>query len=316
MERRNSSRVLRWLSLALGGLVVLLLIVVAVIYIASGRIMNRKVELAETRPLYVPADSITLARGEHLTNAVLGCMDCHGSRLEGKVFFDDPAFGRLYAPNITPGKGGLAADYGIAQFEHTLRHGVRRDGKPAWIMPAHHYCYIADEDLAAVYRYVRSVPPVDAQQPARTLGPIGRMLLVRNKLPLEPERLIDHTAGRPARPQPGPTVDYGHYLARVSCIGCHGPDLAGGPIFGGPPDWPPAANLTKGGIAATYTEADFFHALRDGVRPGGAKLDTIMPSRLLRDMNDDEIRALWAYIQTVPPRPMGDGNWSFASRVP
>jgi mono/diheme cytochrome c family protein len=89
------------------------------------------------------------------------------------------------------------------------------------------------------------------------------------------------------------------------CTGCHGPGLSGGPIAGGPPDWPPAANLTPTGLGH-YTEADFIRALREGVRPGGVPIDAAMPvARITRHMTDVELRALYAYLRSVPPRPYG-----------
>jgi cytochrome c553 len=89
------------------------------------------------------------------------------------------------------------------------------------------------------------------------------------------------------------------------CTGCHGERFSGGPIPGAPPDWKPAANLTPTGLGH-YTEADFVRALRDGVRPGGARIDPSMPvERVTRHMNDVELAALWAYLRTVPPRPYG-----------
>jgi len=103
----------------------------------------------------------------------------------------------------------------------------------------------------------------------------------------------------------GVTVEYGHYIAAIAgCKGCHGPGLSGGPIPGGPPEWKPAANITPTGIGH-YKETDFFLALREGKRPGGAPIDSLMPFRYTKDMTDDEIRALYMYLKTVPPKPYG-----------
>ncbi len=54
-----------------------------------------------------------------------------------------------------------------------------------------------------------------------------------------------------------------------------------------------------------YTEEDFFRALREGKRPAGTPLDSLMPYRFTRQMSDDEIRALYLYLRTVPPKPYG-----------
>ena len=88
------------------------------------------------------------------------------------------------------------------------------------------------------------------------------------------------------------------------CTGCHGPTLSGGHIPGTPPSWKPASNLTPRGIGS-WTEADFTRALREGVRPNGTPIDTLMPWRLTRQMSDDEIRGLYAFLKTVPAKEFG-----------
>ena len=37
----------------------------------------------------------------------------------------------------------------------------------------------------------------------------------------------------------------------------------------------------------------------------GLPFDSFMRVRLTQEMSDTEIDALWAYLQTVPPQPMG-----------
>ncbi len=58
------------------------------------------------------------------------------------------------------------------------------------------------------------------------------------------------------------TIDHGAYVANM-CLGCHGAKLNGGKIPGGPPDWPPAANLTpgEGSVMTRYADADTFARL-------------------------------------------------------
>src|SRR6185369_12648665 len=102
------------------------------------------------------------------------------------------------------------------------------------------------------------------------------------------------------------TVEYGRYMVSVAgCYGCHGDGLSGGKIPGTPPEFKPPANITPKGIGH-YTEADFFTALREGKRPGGTPLDTnYMPVRWTRLMTDDETRAIFAFLKTVPPKEYG-----------
>jgi mono/diheme cytochrome c family protein len=308
MARGGVRKILKWAGMILSALIVLIVVALIFVYWRSGSIVNQKVEAAEIRPLAVPTDSASVAWGGHLVNCIVGCADCHGEHFEGMKLIDDPVFARLYAPNITRGNGGYLND--ISSFERAVRHGIRHDGTSLWIMPSYHYNYLNDGDLAAIYAYLKTVPPMNQTQPDRKMGPIARMLVAQGKLPVQVADLINHDAPRPPKPKAEPTVEYGQYLARVSCIGCHGPNLSGGPIFGADPTWPPSSNLTRGGIAAQYSEKDFVTALREGRRPGGAALNPIMPWKSTRGMSDDEIHALWLYVQSAPPAAYASGNWA------
>ena len=72
-----------------------------------------------------------------------------------------------------------------------------------------------------------------------------------------------------------------------------------------PPDTPPAANLTPTGIGR-YSEADFTTLLRrDGV-PTAPTVSDMMPVRFTRQMTDDEIAAVYAYLRQVTPRAFAE----------
>jgi mono/diheme cytochrome c family protein len=308
-----TGKIFKWFGIALGAVIVIVVVLIASFYIRANSAINAHYDVPASRPLYVPMDSATVAQGRHLANSVVGCTECHGAHLEGTKFFDDPAFGRLYPPNITRGKGGLPASYDIVAFERALRHGIRTDGTSLWVMPAYHFSYICDEDVAALWAYISSVPPADNVVPARKLGPIGSMLMAQRKLEMQVAPLVDHTARRPPKPAADTTAVYGQYLARVSCIGCHRQNLSGGPIYSAPPDWAPASNITKGGTLANYKELDFLNTLRTGKRPGGDTLNPIMPWRTIGTMSDDELRAIWNYLQSVPPAPPASEPWVAAN---
>ena len=77
------------------------------------------------------------------------------------------------------------------------------------------------------------------------------------------------------------------------CRNCHGATLAGGPIAEAPPGTVPASDLTPGGIAGMYTEAQFVAELRTGRRPGGAPLNEFMPWRYVGQLTDAELHAVW-----------------------
>ena len=91
------------------------------------------------------------------------------------------------------------------------------------------------------------------------------------------------------------------------CIGCHGAGLSGGKIPGGPPDWPAAANLTPGdrGVIGNYKDAAQFAAMfKSGKRPDGSAIK-VMPFESLREVNETDVQALYAFLKTVPAKPFG-----------
>ena len=294
-------KVLRWVGVGVAVAGVILLIACVAIYAASNRKLTRVYTFTPTA-LTIPSDPATVARGEHFARAITKCTDCHGDNLAGQVIIPDPKFALVVAPNLTRHASGLGGQLSDADIVNAIRHGVKPDGTPLLLMPSSDFWHLDDADLAAIVAWVRTQPPVDHPLPATRPGPIARVLFALNKLPLIAAEDIDHAAKAPPAPAAGPSREYGAYLARVGgCFGCHGESLSGGPVPGTPPDWKPAANITPT-TTKTWTEADFMNVLRTGKTPLGVQLDTLMPYRLTKLMTDDEIRAVWAFIQTVPPK--------------
>ena len=63
------------------------------------------------------------------------------------------------------------------------------------------------------------------------------------------------------------------------------------------------ANLSpdpETGLAKRYTEASFIKTLRTGKKPEGEDLLPPMPWELYKVFSDDDIKAIWAYLQTIP----------------
>lgn len=73
-----------------------------------------------------------------------------------------------------------------------------------------------------------------------------------------------------------------------------------------PPDWPEAANLTPGGALGNWSEADFINTIRTGVNPTGKAINPTMPWPRYTQMSDEELKALWAHISTVPAKRYGE----------
>jgi cytochrome c553 len=285
-----------------GGIVGLIAVALGLVYWQSGLRLSRT-HAVTVPPVRVTADAAAIERGRHIA-ATRGCVDCHGQDLAGAKVIDDPAMGRLYGSNLTRGAGGLPAGYSDADFVRAIRHGVAADGRGLFLMPSGDYAHFTENDMNDLVAYVKSVPPVDRPSVPLAIGPVARALLLAGKIRLAADE-IDHATLRPDDVTPAVTVAYGRYLA-AGCTGCHGANLSGGKIEIGPPDWPPAANLTPhaSGRLAAWTEADFLAALRTARRPDGTAINPVMP-RAFGQMNETELRALWAYVRTLPPAATG-----------
>ncbi len=296
---------MRFLRRALVGAVVLLALSAGVVFALSSYRLSRTFTIRDSIPAIV-SDSATIARGRHLAIAVSKCVDCHGSDLGGQLAIDAGPIGQLVAPNLTSGKGGVLPSLSDADLVRAIRHGVRPDGTPIRFMPVTGFNRMSDDDVAAIVAYLRAAPPVDRASGASVVRPLGRLLYVAGQLPLMNEaELVPHEGITRTTPAPGPTAEYGDYLVTIGgCTGCHGAGLSGGHVPGTPPAFKPAANLTPTGIGQ-WSEGDFFKALREGKRPDGTSIDPFMPVKYTALMTDDEIRAIFAYLRTVPPRETG-----------
>jgi mono/diheme cytochrome c family protein len=300
-------RSMKWLARIGAVLVILAALSAGVVFALS--------EARLARTYAVPAESVVIpfapagiARGQHVA-IISGCVDCHGANLAGRVFFENAMIGRFVAANLTGGKGGAGATFTDQDWIRAIRHGLRPDGKPLLAMPAKEYYVLSDADLGALIAYLKTLPAVDNELPTSAVSPMGRVLMLAIKdIALLGAERIDHTAPRPAAPEPAVTAQYGGYLA-VRCTGCHGDTLSGGKIPGTPPDWPPALNLTPypGAATAVWSQDEFIRTLRTGVTPRGNRLDTkYMPWKVLGQMTDNELRALWLYLRSAPPKEYGN----------
>lgn len=295
-------KILKFCAYGIGGLVTLIAIFALVAYGVSNSRMHKRYAI-QVSSVSVPNGSEAIERGRHIV-AMRACADCHGADFGGAKVIDDPAAGVFWGANLTRGAGGLPADYSDLDYVRAIRHGLRRDGTPLVLMPSQEYSEMTDEDLGAVVAYLKSLTPVDRPRGPISPGPVIRALLVLGKVNFAAEQ-IDHNARRQSTVQVGATRDYGKYLA-TSCTGCHGPNLSGGKITGAPPDWPAAANLTTHASTnvSHWSEEQFIQTLRTHQRPDGTELNAVMPAAF-KVMTDIELKALWAYISSLPASPTG-----------
>jgi mono/diheme cytochrome c family protein len=295
-------RWIRWTLGAVGAVVLLAAGTAAVGYQMAERKMTRKVDVP-VRPVAYANDTQALQRGKYLFES-RGCAECHGTNGGGREFVNDGKGVRLAGPNITP--GGVTAAYKPEDWVRIIRHGVKPNGQPAMIMPSEDFNRLTDPDLASIVAYARGLPPtqgggaiIEFPLPVRVLYGFGAIKDAAAK--------IDHSLPPAAPVAQGVNTQHGAYVANM-CIGCHGEHLSGGKIPGGPPDWPPAANITPGqGSAMTrYPDAAGFIAmLRSGKRPDGTPIK-VMPFESLGKLNEVDAQAVFEFLKTVPPRAAGE----------
>lgn len=295
-------KLLKWI----GALAALLAVVGIGLALAANLLFERKRERViklDVNTISVVADAAALERGKYLFMS-RGCGDCHAASGVGRAFIDEPGGGfYVRSPNITP--AGVVAAYTDVDWVRVIRHGVKPGGRPLFIMPSEDYNRFTDRDVAAVIAYARSLPAVSGGS-AEFRVPLPVKALYAIGVVKDSAEKIDHNLP-PASPVPeGVTPEHGKYVANL-CIGCHGGGLSGGKIPGGPPNWPAASNLTPGPgtVLTVYDSADKFRAMfRSGKRPDGSAV-TVMPFETLREINDTDVSALYAYLKQLPPRPAG-----------
>jgi cytochrome c553 len=295
-------KVLKFIGYAVAALVVVIAGAATTVYFVSNAKLRQTFTITP-KPVAIAADAVALKRGRHIAET-RGCAECHGHDFGGAKVIEDGAMGRIYGANLTRGRGSRTATFTDADWVRAVRHGVGPDGHPLFLMPSDEYSHLSDEDLGSVIAYVKSMPPVDRDRVPLALGPVSRALLATGKMKL-PANLIDHANVAPPVVTKAATAEYGRYLAN-GCVTCHGRNFSGGKIEVGPPDWPPARNLTPHASSnmASWSEADFVRAVREGKRPDGSVLSAVMP-RAFAGMDDIELGALFAFFKSLPPVPTG-----------
>jgi mono/diheme cytochrome c family protein len=109
-----------------------------------------------------------------------------------------------------------------------------------------------------------------------------------------------HVAGTPEQ------IARGEQLAHV-CASCHTPEnqlpLSGVNFltkFAGPPVGTLyAPNLTPSGNIRDWTDGDVMRAIREGIHKDGRSL-LIMPANTFRNMSDDDVQSVIAYLRSQP----------------
>ena len=120
-----------------------------------------------TEPVPSPDISDQLKRGAFLV-AMARCEDCHtpvnrgepipGLDLSGGQVFEGP-WGRVASANLTPDPSGIPY-YDETLFLQAIRTGYVKARALNQIMPWPHYRGMTDDDLKAIFAYLKTIKPV------------------------------------------------------------------------------------------------------------------------------------------------------------
>lgn len=252
-----------------------------------------------------------IARGRYLTHAVLGCTACHGNDLAGAVFQDISGIARIAGPNLTP--AGVTNGYQSQDWVRAIRHGVGRDGQPLAFMGGGILTDCDASDLTSVVLYLQTLEPNTNEVPPAKVRWLGGILALFGALEIYPATTVDHRYLPPTwRPADNIVAEKGRYLARIAgCDDCHRANLAGGHFPGTPPNFPVPSNLT---VLHDWREQDFADAVRLGKSRDGRILDTFMPWPVYAQMTDEDIHALWVFVQGSPAAELGSAEFGARDR--
>lgn len=291
-------KVLKWIGIVLGSLIGLLLVAGVILFFMGNARLNKVYDIPPSN-LVLPTDEASLEYGKHRVDTL--CQGCHGDDLSGiDNWFDAPPIGTIDSANLTSGEGGIGAEFTTEDYVRAIRHGIDREGKPIFMTAVPSTAHLSDEDLAAIIAYLKTIPPVDHQLDGRYFTPLAKIMLAAGVLGQLPAEEVSHEVHVTA-PERGVSVEYGKYLVDTNdCRICHGPELNGGP-FPDPTITKISPNLTPGGEVGSWSEEDFINTIRTGTTPSGHPLDPeFMPWPDYALFYDDELKAIYAYLQTLP----------------
>jgi mono/diheme cytochrome c family protein len=231
-------------------------------------------------------------RGQAVVDSFCGsCHSKYGPLTGGMDIGKDltAPVGSFIAPNLTP--AGALSHWSDGEIFRAIRNAIDASGHWLTIMSYTNAGKLSDADIYAVIAYLRSRPAAGAMtaEPPDHLNLLGLAMLGAGLLP----------AGNPvfsgsvSAPPKGPTAGYGEYiLSYQDCRACHGPNLTGG-VPGQIAPMGPNLEVVK-----AWNKNEFIATMRTGLDPTGRPLSDLMPWRALGKMDDEELTAIFEYLQS------------------
>jgi mono/diheme cytochrome c family protein len=260
-----------------------------------------------------PADQELANRGAYLARAA-DCMSCHTSdekRPYAGGLALKSAYGDIYSSNITSDPQNGIGTWTLADFDRALRQGVRKDGTLLYpAMPYTSYTKLSDEDVRALFEFVRTIPPQSGAIPKNTLP-----FPLSVRAGMEGWQAAFFKSGRLAQDS-AKSADWnrGAYLVEAlgHCGECHTPRNVGQAsedkrtLTGATVDGWYAPNISTSKLAAIskWDQASLAHFLKTGTRPNNTKVFGPMQEVVqtsLHYLSDADLNAMALYLKDQKP---------------
>jgi len=266
-------------------------------------------------------DPAVIARGKYLVYGPAHCANCHTAiknqplvdagqevALSGGFEFTTPV-GVFRSRNITSDKETGVGNLSDKEIARALRYNVRHDNQA--LLPFMPFQELSEEDMIAIISYIRTLAPVKNEVPDNYFNFLGKIVKTFILKPSMPQSKPVYSIARDTTPE------YGKYMAHyvANCYGCHtnrdmktgafiGEPFAGGLQFEPSPETQGygfiTPNLTpdpETGRMQGWTEAVFMKRMRSG----RVHKTSPMPWGPFSRMDDNDLKAIYRYLQTVPP---------------
>jgi mono/diheme cytochrome c family protein len=271
--------------------------------------------------LWLPAraaeDPAAVDRGRYLFHAG-ACDSCHTDHPNHGAFLAGgrrmaTELGTFLVPNITPDPTTGIGTWSAADFRRAMVEGRRPDGSHYYpVFPYRWYTGMTAQDVADLWAYLRSVPPV-----ARQVGPHELPFPLNLRALLLGWKLVNFDQGSTvADPSRSDAWNRGAYLVNHlgHCGACHTPKLlgavflsfrflAGSEAIPGPY---PAPNITPDPTTGLggWSEADMVRALGRAITPAGEPIRGPMAEYVASGsshLSADDLAAIATYLRSIEP---------------
>lgn len=274
-----------------------------------------------------------IERGRYLAETVASCMHCHSERdftrfagpikeeTKGMGGVSYPRFGVLYSSNITPDSATGIGTWTDDEIARAIAYGINREGDTLYpIMPYFEYNKMSKEDIYSIVAYLRTLKPITNKVPERKLNDFAS--IERNQFQFS--AIEDHKT-----PASDNKLQTGEYLSAIgACRACHTPRLenerfdttgyfSGGDHMGKKFGFTVASsNISpdKATGIGNWNESTFlekFHYFRDtsAFKTNPGRFNTLMPWEMLAQIKDDDLKSIYAYLQSLKPIEHSVEKW-------